>query len=576
MNRTEDTSRRVALVEIEAILAKVQQRLPEEEYIVLDALFESYRELTFLLSQKTATLARLRKLFHIETTERLDSKPDATTDKGAASNDANASTTSTSSDPNDTPACASGSSVPNANDEPKASSPKKGHGRNSGSAYKGSQTHIEHPDIKAAGQVCPNCDSPSLLLRGRTKPKPQISGRPLFDAHSYTADSWRCSKCGETFTAQLPEEAKGPKYKPSATAILIYMHYLAGLPFQRIQELQRDIQIPMPVAIQWKLVDEAATRLKPLHEQLLNLAAQGTLIHIDDSPMRISELMGKRRAKAIEKGLIKDPTRTGIRTTGWLSFDSNAPPIALFFTGIQHAGENLADMLDKRLDGLPKPMVMSDALGHNVPASVKGRVIEVNCMAHGRRGVFDQLESFPFEARYVLVELAKVFANDTKAKADGLTPEERLRLHQRNSGAIMGRLRKWIRNVMYQQKIVEENSDFGRNLKYILKHWKKLIRFLRIPAAPLTNNICERLLKTAIRYRKNSGCYKTVHGAEVGDQLMSLMQTARLNSVDPFRYILALLEHLDEVADAPQAWLPWCYQETLAATLDNRAEGQAA
>ena len=59
--------------------------------------------------------------------------------------------------------------------------------------------------------------------------------------------------------------------------------------------------------------------------------------------------------------------------------------------------------------------------------------------------------------------------------------------------------------------------------------------------------------------------YKTERGAEVGDLFMSLIHTCRLNDVNPFDYLLALARHHQEVAEHPEAWLPWIYRTTFEA-----------
>ena len=83
----------------------------------------------------------------------------------------------------------------------------------------------------------------------------------------------------------------------------------------------------------------------------------------------------------------------------------------------------------------------------------------------------------------------------------------------------------------------------GEAIAYMLKHWEKLTLFLRVPGAPLDNNVCERALKKAILHRKNALFYKTQHGARVGDLFMSLIHTAELNGIEPFDYLVALLRH---------------------------------
>ncbi|MFO8002854.1 transposase, partial [Thioalkalivibrio sp.] len=79
-----------------------------------------------------------------------------------------------------------------------------------------------------------------------------------------------------------------------------------------------------------------------------------------------------------------------------------------------------------------------------------------------------------------------------------------------------------------EKKLVEPNSGLGKAIKYMLKHWKKLTRFLEVPGTPLDNNIAERALKYAILHRKNALFYKTQNGAKVGDLFMSLIHTCQL------------------------------------------------
>ncbi len=84
-------------------------------------------------------------------------------------------------------------------------------------------------------------------------------------------------------------------------------------------------------------------------------------------------------------------------------------------------------------------------------------------------------------------------------------------------------------------------------------------------SAPLENNLCERILKMAIRHRNNSLFYRSQRGARVGDIFMALIHTAELHGENPFEYLVALLRHPHDVAAVPGAWLPWNYRSTLAA-----------
>src|SRR5690606_4559755 len=125
--------------------------------------------------------------------------------------------------------------------------------------------------------------------------------------------------------------------------------------------------------------------------------------------------------------------RTGVFTSGIVSV-GEGKKIALFFTGREHAGENLAAILKQRAAELPPPIQMCDALSRNVPKLPAGvEILLANCLAHGRRQFTEAAANFPAECRYVLEMLGKVYGHDAEARQRKLAPDERLRLHQERS-----------------------------------------------------------------------------------------------------------------------------------------------
>lgn len=234
--------------------------------------------------------------------------------------------------------------------------------------------------------------------------------------------------------------------------------------------------------------------------------------------------------------------------------------IALFFTGRQHAGENIADVLRARAATRPAPILMCDALSRNVPKGVDWLV--ANCLVHGRRNFVEVAEKFPDECQFVLERFGEVYAVDAEAREQKLTPAARLALPQEKSAPVMAKLEEWCQHQL-DAKLVEPNSSLGGAINYLLNHWKKLTLFLRQAGAPLDNNICERALKRVVLHRKNALFYKTLRGAEVGDLFMSLIHTCALNELNPFEYIVALLGRPLDVKAQPARWLPWNYRDNL-------------
>jgi hypothetical protein len=203
---------------------------------------------------------------------------------------------------------------------------------------------------------------------------------------------------------------------------------------------------------------------------------------------------------------------------------------------------------------------MCDALSRNTPKlSEDGELLQANCLAHGRRQFVEITANFPEECRYVLEALGAVYRNDAIAREQELSPDQRLRLHQAQSRPIVDKLHGWMETQLAEKK-AESNSGLGKAFQYILRHWKALRQFLRSPGAPLDNKICERALKKAILHRKNSLFYKTLHGAQVGDLYMSLIQTCELNGANSFDYLTELQRHAGELQQAPTAWMPWNYR----------------
>jgi len=341
------------------------------------------------------------------------------------------------------------------------------------------------------------------------------------------------------------------------------LKYGCGLPFTRIEKLQRHLGIPLPAPTQWGLVEHAATLVAPAHRELVHQAAQGEVLHNDDTTAKILELGTSRQAVFEQQSEPGDPERTGVYTSGIVS-SPDGHQIALFFTGPQHAGENLAAVLAQRAAELPPPIQMCDALSHNTAGEFD--TIVANCIAHARRQFVDVAPRFPEPCRYVLETLREAYRNDALTRAEPLSPAERLAYHQEHSGPPMRGLQWWLYEQIEQRRI-EPNSTLGGAVKYMYmrKHWNKLTLFLQVPGAPLDNNVCERILKKAILHRKNALFFKTQNGANVSDLFMSLIHTAELAKVDPFDYLTQLQRHATQLRAAPQRWMPWNYRDTLAA-----------
>jgi transposase len=409
----------------------------------------------------------------------------------------------------------------------------------------------KHQQLKS-GDSCPECPNGKVYVQKEPKALIRIVGQAPIQATVYNLERLRCNLCGQVFTAEAPEGVGPDKYDETVGSMVAQLKYGSGMPFNRLEKLEQRLGVPLPATTQWEIVEEAAELLKPSYEELIRQGAQGEIFHNDDTSMKILKLERP-----------EGDTRTGVFTSGIVSI-RGSDKIALFFTGRQHAGENLADVLKHRASGLSAPIQMCDALSRNAPKlSAGAEALLANCLSHGRRQFVDVAESFPDECLYVLETLGAVYGVDAEAREQGLSWEARLQLHQEKSGPLMEGLQQWMTEQLNGHK-TEPNSGLGKAMKYLLRHWHKLTLFLRAPGAPLDNNICERALKMVVLLRKNALFYRTQHGADVGDLFTSLIHTCDLNKVNSFDYLIQLQRHAAELKANPAEWMPWNYRDTLA------------
>lgn len=427
---------------------------------------------------------------------------------------------------------------------------KPGHGRMGFAVYKNAQHITVAHNTYKAGDNCPEKCGGKLypLAPGHVT---RIVGNPPITVNVYEVSKLRCSSCTMVFTADLPPGVSKEKYDYATKAQIAVQKYFMGSPFYRQQDYYAMLESPIADATQFELCEQVADAGYRVVGALEKIAANAELVHFDDTHAKILSVIAQNKAN-------EDQEPIGTHTTGIIAKTSDEKTIALFYTGTHHAGENLTALLQHRVDDKEKIVAMCDALAANMPKSLQA--IICNCMGHGFRKFRDLLDYFPEICLHVMQELSRVYEFDEQTK--DMSKLERLAFHREHSKPIMLKLHTYLKKQL-ADKLVEPNSSLGKVIKYMLKHWKRLRRFLTTPGAPIDNNIVERALKIPIRNRKNAMFYKTLHGATIGNILISLIYTAKLANINPIEYLVALQENKSAVHKNPEEWVSWQYKETL-------------
>ena len=316
--------------QLDALLQRIEPVLIGADYRMLKALVDTFLFTTQWLQSKNASIQRLRKMLFGAPTEKTRKVL-----KNALQQEAGCGQ---QSDP------ASGTPQPGAVAPEKPAKPRPGHGRNGAQDYPGAnKVQLEHPSLNSS-DLCPQCEqgkvyamAPGVLMR--------ITGQAPLQATVYEFQKLRCNLCGEIYTAPRPAGIHPQKYDARAASMIALLKYGSGQPFYRSQRLQDGLGMPLPASTQWQVVAAAASLIKPAYQELIRQAAQGDVLYNDDTTNKVLALMKENtiNQELALSSTTGDPPRTGIFTTGIVStFQKHT--IALFFTGRQHAGENLAQL----------------------------------------------------------------------------------------------------------------------------------------------------------------------------------------------------------------------------------------
>lgn len=533
-----------------------QEALKKEDYPVLMGLLEAIIWMNLSLQEKQLSIQRLRAVFGIKTESAKslakfieNAASNNALDQSNESADPNLATEETASDSNG----GQTDSTPVTDKKSPEKSNRGKHGHRPASAYTEAKTvNIAHASL-TKGSTCPSCQkgrlfnlSPGTVIR--------IVGQPWLQVEICRPERLRCSMCGKIFTAALSQEiTTESRADSSAKAIVSLLKYRGGVPFYRQGQIQEILGTPISPSEIWEMTEDVADAVQPAYAIMCELAAAAELVQNDDTKARILSVMKDQKER---KGT-KENERTGIFTTAILTTQQDIDvKIALFFTGIKHAGENLNDLLNKRPIDLLTPIQHCDG-GHNAPYHHETHLS--NCNAHCRRKFYELVTTWPKIVTKIIGWYSSVFANEKLAPSDPLL---RLKWHQDHSGPAIQCIKDYC-DTLIEQKEVEPNSSMGKAIAYLNNHWEGLTLFLRMPGVPIDNNATERLIKRSVLNRKNAYFYRNETGAKIGDILMSVIETCVLNGANPWDYLVEIQKHQKDVRKNPARWVPWIYEKRL-------------
>lgn len=296
-----------------------------------------------------------------------------------------------------------------------------------------------------------------------------------------------------------------------------------------------------------------------------NTLAAG-VVHLDQSVQPVINLL---RDHLLDSELIygdettvqvlKEPGRQAqTKSYMWAQMNGSGPPVRLF----AYAPGRGAVHADKLYAGIrPGATLMSDGYEvYNGIAKAAG-LTHLGCWVHARRPFIKAEEAIPKAVRSA-DQLATRFVSligklyKAEALAKEWPPTRRLRLRSRYSAAVVRQIEQLL---LAHLHAVAPASLLGQALHYLHGQWPKLVRFLGSGTWPLDSNPVENAIRPFVVGRRSWLFADTVGGANASANLYSLIETAKANNIEPYRYLVALFKKLPlaQSVDDYEALLPW-------------------
>ena len=366
----------------------------------------------------------------------------------------------------------------------------------------------------------------------------------------HVREKFSCRACETITQPPAPSHpiARG-RAGPNLLAHLLFAKYGLHLPLNRQSAAYAREGIDLDVSTLADWVGASAATLQPIVEAIRAHVFAAERIHADDTTVPV---------------LAKGKTRTGRLWTYVRDdrpFGGPGPPAAAFFYSRDRGGEHP----DKHLAHYAGLMQADAYAGFNrlyEAGRRPGPIVEAACWAHARRKFFElaRLQKAPI-AREAVDRIDALFA--IEREINGATPQERLRVRDERSRPLVAELATWLRQ---QRTKLSAKNETAKAIDYSLKRWPALTRFLDDGRLCMSNNAAERALRGIAVGRHNWTFAGSDAGAERAAVIYTLIETAKLNDVDPRAWLADVLARLpDHPAKRLHELLPWNWRQATRA-----------
>jgi transposase len=404
-----------------------------------------------------------------------------------------------------------------------------------------------------ASKICPCCGSPKLSKLGEDVTETLEVVPRQWKVIQTIRERFSCRECEMITQPPAPFHVTPRGFAgPNLLAMILFEKFGQHQPLNRQSERYAREGVDLSLSTLADQVGACALALRPLHALIEAHVLSAERLHGDDTTVPI---------------LAKGKTETG-RVWTYVRddrpFGGKDPPAALYYASRDRSGEHP----ERHLKGFAG-ILQADAYGgYNrlyQPDRQPGPIVAALCWSHGRRKFFE-LADIAANARrgrdaspispIALEAVRRIDALfNIEREINGLPAEQRLVVRRLSSAPLVVALEEWLRA---ERAKLSRHNAVAKAIDYMLTRWPAFTRFLDDARICLTNNAAERALRGLALGRKSWLFAGSERGAERAAVMYTLIQTAKLNDVDPQAW---LADTLSSIAETPQSrlseLLPW-------------------
>ena len=352
---------------------------------------------------------------------------------------------------------------------------------------------------------------------------------------------YACRQCETVMQAPAPERViAGGLATPALLSHVLISKYCDHLPLYRQSQMfaRQGVELERSTLAGW--VGGACWWLDALHEKLAQNILSSDHLFADDTPLPVLD-PGRRRTKTGRLWVYARDQR------GWAGSD---PPAAIYYSEPDRRAERPKEHLKDY-----RGTLHVDGYAGFEQLTAKGEIVLAACWAHARRKFYEiaQADGSPI-AEEAVRRIAELYA--IEAKIRGMVPTERLALRRAMAGPLVESLKPWLEA---QLPRIPQRGKLAEAIRYALARWTGLTRFLDDGRVELDTNPVERAIRPVALGRKNHLFAGSDRGAKRWATVISLVETAKLNQVEPYAYIADVLQRMIDghPANRLDELLPW-------------------